>query len=157
MIVEHLIAHDAELMFIRKEKNKRPLVFAIHDLYVDDLGFDRLMPFRAKLTNPIPTGLVDSSGTVGPWTKEDPTGLPVSGEYTFTDADLSTINGIGGTLTSKGTYSGPLDQISAKGTTETPNFTLDLGGKPVRMTTTFAAVIDGTNGTVKLERVDAKF
>ena len=156
IVVNHLIARDAELVFVRADPAKRPLTFLIHDLKVDDLGFDRVIPFYAKLTNPVPTGLIESRGTFGPWQRGDPGGLPISGDYTFTDADLSTINGIGGTLSSVGKYEGHLSEISVTGETDTPNFSLELGGKPVPLKTKFQAIVDGTNGTTELVRVDAK-
>jgi hypothetical protein len=156
VVLEHLIAHDAELTFIKKSPDKTPLKFLIHDLAVDAISFDSAIPFSARLTNPVPTGLVDTTGTFGPWRRDDPTDTPLSGTYTFSNADLSTINGIGGILTSEGSYEGELTRIVAKGTTETPDFSLDLGGKPVPLTTTFEAIVDGTNGSTQLVRVDAK-
>ena len=142
IVVNHLIARDAELTFVRGDARKRPLTFLIHDLRVDDLGFDRVVPFYAKLTNAVPTGLIESRGTFGPWQRGDPGSLPVAGDYTFTDADLSTINGIGGTLSSVGKYEGHLSEISVTGETDTPNFSLQLGGKPVPLKTKFRAVVE---------------
>ena len=81
---------------------------------------------------------------------------PLTGEYTFTDADLSTINGIGGTLSSTGTFKGQLTAINAIGQSQVPDFNLDLGGKPVPLTAQFDTLIDGTDGTTILNRVDAK-
>jgi len=156
ILVEHLISHNAELRFVPREADKDPLTFLIHDLEIQNLSFGSKVPFHARLTNPVPTGLVDTRGTFGPWRRDDPTSTPLDGEYEFTDADLSTINGIGGTLSSKGTYAGELTEITAKGTTDTPDFSLDLGGRPVPLTTTFVARINGTNGTTELTSVDAK-
>ena len=156
VIIEHLITHDAEIAFISKNPNKRPLMFAIRDLELEDLGFDRAIPFHARLTNPLPTGLVDTHGTFGPLVKDDPSESPVKGDYVFTDADLSTINGIKGTLSSVGTFDGRISAIEASGTTKTPDFNLDMDGKPVSLETTFAALIDGSDGTVILQKVDAK-
>ena len=156
VIVEHLITHDAELSFVSTKPNKRPLMFAIRDLELDDLGFDRAIPFHARLTNPLPTGLVDTRGSFGPLVKDDPAETPVKGQYVFTDADLSTIDGINGTLSSIGSFDGRISAIEANGTTKTPNFNLALGGRPVSLDTTFAATIDGSDGTVILRKVDAK-
>jgi AsmA-like protein len=156
VIVDHLVAHDAELMFVPRQKGRPALTFRIYDLEVTDLGFDRAMPFYAKLTNPVPTGLVETRGSVGPWVRDNPTNLPISGDYTFTDADLSTINGIGGRLSSIGNYEGHLTEISVSGTTETPDFSLDLGGKPLPLKTKFEAVVDGTSGSTQLVSVDAR-
>ena len=156
VIVEQLIAHDAELSFRPKKPGGRPLTFAIHDLTVRELGFDRAWPYDATLTNPVPKGLVKTTGSFGPWDREDVAESPLGGEYTLTDADLGTINGIGGTLQSTGKYDGRLAEIRATGESRTPDFSLDLGGKPLPLTTTFVAVIDGTNGTTVLEQVNAR-
>src|SRR5262249_29606723 len=51
---------------------------------------------------------------------------------------------------------GTISQIRAEGQTNTPDFNLDLGGAPVPLSTTFVAVVDGSNGTTHLESVDAK-
>jgi hypothetical protein len=156
VIVEHLITHDAELSFVGVSANHRPLVFPIRELQLDRLGFDRAVPFRAVLINPIPTGLVDVRGSFGPWVKDDPALTPIQGSYVFSNADLSTIKGIHGILTSSGSFSGRITSIDVSGITSTPDFNLDLGGKPLPLTTTFAAKVDGTNGTTILKKVDAK-
>src|SRR5688572_10007196 len=56
VIVEHLLTHDAELTFVPRKPGKKPLSFKIHDLAVNDIGFDRPMTYEAKLTNPVPVG-----------------------------------------------------------------------------------------------------
>jgi len=156
VIIDHLITHDAQLAFVSRKPNKRPLVFLIRDLELDDLGFDRVVPFHARLTNPLPTGLVDAKGTFGPWMVRDPAETPVNGGYQFSEADLSTIEGLKGTLSSTGTFDGRLAAIRVAGKTDTPNFNLGLGGRPVQLSTDFEAVVDGTNGTTLLRKVDAK-
>lgn len=154
IVIDHLDASGTVLKFAPKHADHTPLEFQIYELEIDALGFRRQMPFHTKLTNPIPEGLVESSGTFGPW-PDDPTALPVSGVYSLTNTDLSTIDGIGGRLTSTGKYDGRLTEIAVSGTTTTPDFSLDLGGSPVPLETSFDAAVDATNGTVRLDRVDA--
>ena len=155
IIIRHLVSENAMLRFIPSEPDKTPLTFELLALAIDDLGFTRVMPFQARLTNPVPRGLVESSGTVGPWQPDDPTALPLAGLYTLTNADLGTINGIGGILQSEGQYEGLLTEIRATGKTTTPDFSLNIGGRPLPLETTYVAIIDGTNGTTVLESVDA--
>ena len=114
------------------------------------------MTFSTSLTNPVPQGLVESKGTIGPWNRRQPLALPVTGAYRFSLAKLGTIRGIGGTLTSTGQYNGHLEQIVVTGTTSTPDFSLDLGGKPMPLTTEFKATVDASDGTTKLDRVEAR-
>jgi hypothetical protein len=114
------------------------------------------MPFTATLTNPIPKGEIATKGSFGPWIKGDPGRTPVSGRYSFDHADLGTINGIGGILSSTGSFAGMLSRIGVQGKTSTPDFRLDLGGAAVPLETTFDALVDGTNGNTYLNKVSAQ-
>ncbi len=156
VIVDHIVAHDAVLLFVPRKPGRTPLTFNIHDLTVDAVGFGREMPFTTRLTNPVPKGLIKAHGTVGPWVKDNATAFPLAGEYTFTDADMSTINGIGGTLSSTGKFNGRVTAIGVVGQADVPDFSLDLGGRPISLTTSFDAEVDGTDGTTYLKRVDAR-
>jgi hypothetical protein len=155
-IAGHLDARDAVLTFLRRDPAKEPLEFKIHRLTITDVGFGRVMAFSTSLTNPVPRGLVESSGTIGPWNRRQPLALPVSGEYRFSLANLGTIRGIGGTLTSNGTYEGHLEQIVVTGTTTTPDFSLDLGGTPLPLAAEFRATVDASDGSTRLDRVAAR-
>jgi hypothetical protein len=154
-IVDHFVTHDAQLMFVPKKPGNPPLLFQIHDLSVDNVGFSLAMPFEATLTNPVPRGLVKARGQIGPWLATDAAQTALAGEYTFSDADLATINGIGGILQSAGKFTGDLRAISVVGSATIPNFSLDLGGKPASLSCDYEVVVDGTNGTTELNRVDA--
>jgi hypothetical protein len=157
IIIDHIESKNAELVLIPRNPRKQPRVFAIHDLHVDSVGFDRVLPFHAVLTNPTPTGLIDATGTFGPWRPSDPGLTPVGGRYTFKNADLGTIDGIGGILSSTGDFNGQLDRINVQGTTTTPDFSVDVGGQPVPLDTRFQAIVDGTDGDTYLKPVDAQF
>jgi hypothetical protein len=155
VIVDHFVTKNAELRFVPRESDDTPLVFAIASLSVDDVGFGLPMPFTARLTNPVPEGLVDATGSIGPWNADAGSETPLEGQYTFTHADLSTINGIGGTLESTGAFQGTLTAIDVKGHATVPDFNLDLGGQPQPLTADFETVVDGTDGSTTLKRVDA--
>ena len=156
-VIDRIEAHDAALVLIPKTPGKDPHVFEIHDLTLQSVGFDRPMPFTATLVNPVPRGDISAGGSFGPWRADEPGLTPVSGRYAFTNADLSTIHGIGGMLSSSGDFAGELMQIDVRGTTHTPAFSVDTGAHPVPLDTTFHAVVDGTDGDTYLKRVDAKF
>ncbi len=156
VVVNHLETHDAELTILRSKATDTPLVFKIHDLKLDGVGFDREIAFVASLTNPIPEGEVYTKGSLGPWPGSDVWNLPVRGDYTLTGADLGTIKGVQGVLTSEGQYQGRLTQITVNGRSQTPQFNLDLGGKPVPLSATFTCIVDASDGTTRLDPVDAK-
>jgi hypothetical protein len=107
------------------------------------------------LENPQPRGRIESDGTFGPWNVESPGQTPLQAAYKFLDADLSTIKGIAGTLQSEGAYSGVLERIEARGTTATPAFSLDVGGRPLPLTTRFDVIVDGTNGNTYIQPAEA--
>jgi hypothetical protein len=156
VLIDLITSKDAQLIIVPKNPLKQPKIFAIHDLRLEGVGVNRTMPFIATLTNPIPKGEIATKGTFGPWVKRDPGETPVNGTYAFNHADLNTIKGIAGILKSLGEFSGHLEEIDVKGTTETPDFSIDVGGTPIPLTTTFHAVVDGTNGNTYLKQVDGK-
>jgi hypothetical protein len=156
LLVDEIIAHQASLRIPSKKPGKPPRVFDIHNLRIFDFGDRDGSSFTAALTNPTPEGRIDTRGHFGPWAREEPRRTPLGGEYTFTNANLDTIKGIGGILSSRGTYGGVLERIEVTGGTETPDFSIDVAGQPVPLTTRFKAVVDGTNGDTWLEQVDAR-
>ncbi len=156
LTIERLLARSATLEIASKDPLKLPRRFEIHDLEMLELGGNDGAKFRAALTNPKPHGRIDAEGTFGPWHKDEPRLTPIRGDYLFGSANLDTIKGIGGTLSSAGTYKGTLERIDVTGHTETPDFVIDIAGHPMPLTTTFAAVVDATNGDTWLERVEAK-
>jgi hypothetical protein len=157
ILVDELRADGALLRIIPRREGKDPKEFAIHALTMRSLGLGQAMPFTATLTNPIPKGSIETAGTFGPWQRGNPGGTPLNGKYTFAKADLGTIKGIGGILDSTGEFGGQLDRIAVKGTTQTPDFHLDITRQPVALTTSFGAVVDGTDGDTYLTTVDAQF
>ena len=156
VLIDHVIARDAQLIIQPKDPAKEPKVWSIHDLALESVGFHRSMPFTATLTNPIPKGEIATKGSFGPWVNGDPGRTPLSGRYSFDHADLATIDGIGGILSSNGTFAGILSRIDVEGQTSTPEFRLDIGGQPVPLDTTFRTVVDGTNGNTYLRQIDAR-
>jgi hypothetical protein len=156
VVIRTLRTTNATLAIQSGKPDRPPRTFAIHELTLTDASFDRAVAFDAKLTNPKPTGDIDAKGRFGPWVADEPSATQVEGAYTFARADLGTIKGIGGTLESTGSFGGRLDQIDVKGKTTTPDFGLDIGGAPMPLTTTYVALVDGTNGDTILHDVDAR-
>ncbi len=157
LVIDRFEAPDTVLTIIPKKPGKPPKVFTIHHLVMESVGRGQTIPYIAVLTNPIPKGQIEASGTFGPWNVPRPARTSVRGTYTFANADLNTIDGLAGILSSEGTFEGPLNRIRVQGQTATPQFQVDAGGAPVPLTTSFTAVVDGSDGDTILERVDARF
>jgi hypothetical protein len=156
VLIDRVEAKDAKLVIVPKNPLKDPKVFAIHNLLLESVGFNRAMPYIATLTNPIPSGEIATKGSFGPWIKHDPGLTPLNGTFTFERANLDTIKGIAGILSSAGSFGGHLDQIEVKGKTSVPDFSIDVGGTPVPLHTEYHAVVDGTNGNTYLKQVKAR-
>ena len=156
LTIGEIVAHAAQLQIASKEPGKLPRVFDIHDLHIFDYGQKDGATFRASLTNPTPQGHIATTGVFGPWQSEEPRTTPLRGTYTFSDADMNTIRGLDGTLSSRGEYHGVLERIEVAGETDTPDFSLDIAAQPVPLKTQFKAIVDGTNGNTYLEQVDAQ-
>jgi hypothetical protein len=154
--VDSLVSDAAQLIVNTEKPGKLPLVFAIQHLKMTSIGPNQPMHFEADLINPKPVGNIHSSGSFGPWQADSPRDTPVQGKYSFSHADLSTIKGIGGILSSTGKYAGTLDHITVDGSTDTPDFRIAISGRPVPLHTEFHAVVDGTSGDTYLQPVRAK-
>src|SRR5580692_11997185 len=157
IFVDKFVCEDTKLMINTSKPGKPPLEFAIGDLKMKDIGPGQPSQFDATLVNPKPVGDIQSNGLFGPWQQDSPQDTPVQGDYSFTNADLSTIKGIGGILSSTGQYSGTLGNIVVHGKTDTPDFRIATGGHAVPLRTEFHAVVDGTSGDTYLRPVHATF
>lgn len=146
---------DVTIVHESTKPGKLPLDIAISHLRVTHISPGHPLNFIADLTNPRPTGAVHTTGTFGPWDVDDPGESPVAGDYTFTHADLGNFRGIEGTLNSTGHYTGTLNDITADGDTDTPDFRLSRSDNPSDLKTHFHARVDGTNGDTWLDPVDA--
>ena len=155
IIVDKFVCEDTKLLINTSRPGKPPLEFAIGDLRMKDVGHGLPMHFDANLVNQRTVGNIQSSGLFGPWQPDSPRDTPVQGDYSFSDADLSTIKGIGGTLSSTGRYSGTLGNIAVRGKTDTPDFQIATSGHPVPLHTEFHAVVDGASGDTYLRPVNA--
>jgi hypothetical protein len=156
-VIDELQSVDGKLAIIPDEPDKDPRVWTIHRLRMRSVSFDRSMPFEATLTNAIPPGDIETSGTFGPWKDVQPGDTPLDGRFVFQHADLSVFDGITGILSAQGTFGGSLERIDIHGQTRTPAFTVVEAGHPIDLHATYHAVVDGTNGNTYLENVDATF
>jgi hypothetical protein len=153
--VDEFVCAQARLVINTLRAGKLPVDFEIGNLQMKEIGPGQPLVFEATLVNPKPVGAIQSTGLFGPWQADDPRSSPVKGKYSFTNADLSTIKGIAGILSSTGEYAGTLGNIMVDGSTDTPDFRISSSGHPVPLHTAFHAIVDGTSGDTYLEPVQA--
>lgn len=157
VVLDRVDTNDARLIIIPGKPEKAPRVWAIHHLRMHRLGATKSWPFEATLTNGVPPGEIQTRGQFGPWDRIEPGDTPLAGAFNFEKADLSVFKGISGTLASYGYFGGTLNQLEANGQTDTPDFTIEVGGHPFPLHVKYTALIDGTNGDTHLKSVDAWF
>ena len=155
LVVDQFKCSDAKLFIDSSKFGKDPLEFDIQNLHLQNLGAHRPFSYQAELINPKPVGNIHASGHFGPWNSDDPTATALDGAYRFDHADLNTIKGLGGMLSSAGQFSGVLERINVDGQTDTPDFSLDVSDHPVPLHTKFHAIVDGSTGDTYLQPVQA--
>jgi hypothetical protein len=147
---------DVKLFIDTTKPGKDPLEFDIQNLNLQDVGATQPFTYQAELINPKPIGEIHAAGHFGPWNVDDPSETALDGNYAFSHADLNTIKGIGGMLSSRGRFGGVLEHITVDGETDTPNFSLDESDHPMPLHTVFHAYVDGTDGDTYLQPVQAR-
>jgi len=156
IVVDEIVCDDSVLIIGTAKPDKDPKNFELGHIVMRNVGPNAPWNYDATLVNAIPHGDIHATGTFGPWVNESPGDSTVTGKYTFEHADLNTIKGIGGMLSSVGEFKGQLNRIEVDGTTETPDFSLDTANHKMPLHTKFHAIVDGTSGDTYLQPVDAR-
>ena len=155
VVFQNVQIRDVALTLLPSDTTKPPLRFHIARLHLKSVGANSASNYDADVTIPKPPGTIKSNGDFGPWNASTPGDTPLKGNYTFDNADLGIFNGIAGTLSSKGTFDGALDSVNVRGTAYVPNFRLKMSGNALPLSTTFEALVDGSNGNTVLQPVRA--
>jgi len=157
LVIDEIIADGSVVEFTSGEPGTEPLKFEIHKLTLNSVADDRPMSFHAALLNATPPGEIRTDGQFGPLRLQDVGHTILSGSYVFQRADLGVFPGIGGTLSSTGTFNGVLEHIEVEGSTDTPDFQVRSSNHTVHLKTQFHAIVNGMNGDVALPSVHAQF
>lgn len=156
-VVGEFATENAVLEFRRHDNTQAPVKFAIHRFAIHDLASDRAMTFETALSNPEPPGEIRANGKIGPWREGKGEQTPVQGNYSFERAELGSIGGIAGLLSSRGKFLGTFKELAVEGDTDTPAFEVKHSQHRTHLVTNFNALVDATNGDVTLRDVNAHF
>ena len=156
IFVDEIVCDDSHLIIETLKPGKDPKDFVLRHIALHDVGPEQPWSYDATIVNAIPVGDVHAKGRFGPWVTESPGESNLTGHYTFSNVDMNTIKGLGGTLHSTGDFDGQVNEIRVHGETETPNFSIDTANHPMRLHTKFEAVVDGTTGDTYLNDVKAR-
>src|SRR5271157_2487812 len=155
--IGEITTDGALLEFMPRQPDQEPFKLYVHRLTLDNVGDNGVIPYHAALSNTEPPGEIRSEGRIGPWNEDDPGSTPVTGSYTYEHANLAVFEGISGTLSSQGKFSGTLGHIDANGEIDVPDFRVSGSSHTVHLISKFQAVVDGTNGDTYLQKVDSHF
>jgi hypothetical protein len=147
------IVADSAVLEVARHGDKPPLKFAIHLLTLNSVTRDKPFSYRVALTNALPPGEIVSSGQLGPWNSRALGETPVSGSYTFQQANLGVFGGIAGTLSSEDSFEGALGHIDVHGKIQIPDFEVKRSNHRVHLNARFLATVNATNGDVFLHQV----
>lgn len=157
LTIDEMVADNSILEIAFADPRKSPLRFDFDQASLHDVPPSGPFGYRIRVDIPQPPGELSASGKFGDWNQKNPPETPLSGEYKFEHADLGVYGGIAGRLSSSGKFGGKLGHVKISGTTDVPNFEVKSSGHAIPLTTEFSAFVNGTNGDVFLERVDARF
>jgi hypothetical protein len=151
------IVLDGSAIEIARQEPKAALRFDIHRLSLASVSEKAAMTYDIAFHNPLPAGEIRAHGQFGPWSSGNVGETPIAGEYQFRNADLSAFEGIAGMLSSDDKFAGKVKRIEAEGTIDVPDFEVKRSKHSVHLTSKFHAFVDGTNGDVTLEKMNAAF
>jgi len=157
-VIEELRADNAVLELATGQTGEKKLVFQIHSAQFRDIGDGKAMPFQVSLHLPVPPGEVESSGSIGPWKDEKGTvrSTAISGKYVLNRANLGVFKALGGTVFSRGEFSGNLEKLNVAGMTDSPNFEVKESGHQFHLSTQFRGLLDMKNGDLVLPSLEAR-
>ncbi|MBV8553893.1 MAG: hypothetical protein JOY54_21545 [Acidobacteriaceae bacterium] len=156
MPIDNLYADGAVLDFYRTSSPK-PLRITVKRLAMHHVGANTAFNYSVVLYNSALPGLIQCSGSFGPWNPKNPGSTPVRGDFTYTNATLRSLKEVSGTLSSKGTFQGDLGRINAAGKARIPNFTLPDTSHQRPLAVDYQIAVDALDGDIELSRVAAAF
>jgi hypothetical protein len=157
LTIGEMTTDGAIVEFLSNQPSEDRFTLRIDHLTLNHVGQNDPIAFHARFNNTEPPGEIRSDGQFGPWNDDDPGSTGLSGSYTYEHAKLGVFEGIAGTLSSHGRFSGTLGHIDAQGDVDVPDFSVSSAGHKDHLASNFHAVVDGTNGDTSLTRVESHF
>lgn len=151
--VENFVLHNAQLDILRTNGGR--YTYPIKQLIIRNYIRGRKITYEVDMEDAMPAGHIVSSGSFGPLLPKALGATPLDGKFIFSQVALKDFGGIRGVLTSSGRFHGVIAGIEAQATTETPQFAVG-NGRPTKIDTTSQMTINGLNGDVVLQQVEAK-
>jgi hypothetical protein len=157
LAIDEIRIDDSNLRLASATPADPSVEFLIHSLRLRNFGRGNPVQFAVALGNPKPAGEIHARGEFGPVNKSDPGRTPVSGDFTFEQADLTLPRAVSGFLNAQGSFRGPLIRLECTGTADVPRFQVMGSSHTVHIAARFEATVDGTTGDTDLKRITAHY
>jgi hypothetical protein len=148
-------ADDAVVEFRSSESDPSPLRITLKNVTMDGVTQRHPASFRLEMLINEPRGTIRSTGQIGPWNSKDDGKTFLAGSFTFERADLSSFEGIGGSLNARGKFAGPLNRVACDGSIGVSDFHVSGSTHQVPLSTAFRATVNGLNADTTLEYVES--
>lgn len=129
--------------------------FDFHNVVLRNVAAGRQIGYELAVAIPRPRGELILVGQLGPFHRREFARTELRGSYALSRAGLGVFQGLAGTLSSQGTFSGPLSKITFQGSADVPDFEVTQSGHRHRLTTRFQALVDATTGDTVINDVGA--
>lgn len=150
--VTEFIADGAHVQIARRRGE--PLRFELGRFTAREIGRNSRIDFDTEIQLAAPPVKFASRGSFGPWASGS---TPIRGTFQITGIDLGYWPGILGTLTARGTYRGPLREVSIAGTGESENFAVRSAMHPINIRAGFDTALNGLTGDLRIRQVRSTF
>src|ERR1700676_3925403 len=141
LTIGEITTDNAVVEFLSRDPAEDRFILKIDHLTLDHVAESDPVTFHARFKNTEPPGEIRSDGRFGPWNDEDPASTALSGSYTYEHVKLGVYEGIAGTLSSQGKFSGKLGHIDAEGSVDVPDFAVSGSKHADHLASNFNAVI----------------
>jgi hypothetical protein len=155
--VDEIRLDQALLDLPRDAPGRAPLEFAFHSVLVQDLGLNGRMQFSLAAHNPVPSGEVHIRGEAGPIGVSTLREMPMEGQFTFENANLTAPRSISGLLNASGNCRGTMGHLECAGTADVPQFQVFGSAHAVHIASRYQATVDAVTGNARLNEVVAHF
>lgn len=155
--VEDLRLHNVTVDLVPGTQGDPPRTFVLHEVRLQHLGEGKRTEFHVALHNPSPPGELRSDGAFGTVDPKDFGQTPLSGNFTFENADLTIRHGISGILNASGRFQGRVRDLECEGTADVPHFQVFGSSHSVHLATRFDGSVDATSGNALLRHVVSRF
>lgn len=156
MPIENLYADGAVLDFYRSG-SPNPFGIRIEKLAMHHISSGTPLTYQVRLHTSEPPGIIESSGSFGPWNPKSPGQTKAHGAFTYHNANLAFFKQFSGTLSSHGLFTGNVSGLQISGNAEIPDFTLKDTSHKRALAVSYDTRLDAIHGNLDLTRIVAAF